>query len=136
MSTFLEMIDSFAVIAFSHLFANQPRHHASHPLFPQHCILRSPQGLVVVEINTIERGRHLRLLGEEELRLGRRHLERHSHETSFRQKEAVDCTFRLNPEPLGGSRDRLTRLPSTARQASSGTLCHPKATLRLTVGVS
>lgn len=74
MAAVLQVVDSLPDIALAQFLANKTGHHGADPLFPDDGILGSLEGLGVVEINAVERGRDRRLLALEELGLGRRHV--------------------------------------------------------------
>lgn len=73
MSTLLQMIDAFSVVAFAQLLPDQAAHHDLHPLLPDDSILCLLQLLVVVVVDAVKGRGHGRLLGQESRRFGGRH---------------------------------------------------------------
>lgn len=73
MSALLQMVHALAVIAFTHLLPDQPRHHALHPLLSDDRVLRRFQGLVVIVVDAVEGGWDGGFGGFERSGLGGRH---------------------------------------------------------------
>lgn len=75
MTALLEVVDALTVVALSHLFSDEPGHHALDPLLADNGVLGGLELLVVVVIDAIE-GRGYRGLSRQELRrLWSRHCE-------------------------------------------------------------
>ena len=71
--TLLQVVHALPVVALAQLLPHQPRHHALHPLLPDHGVLRGFQRLVVVVVDAVERRGHRRLGRFEHLGLGSGH---------------------------------------------------------------
>ena len=69
LAALLEMVNSFPIIALLQFLADQPVHHAFHPLFFDYRVLRGFQSRCVVVINAVECWGHGRFLGQEGLGL-------------------------------------------------------------------
>jgi hypothetical protein len=73
MPTLLEVVYSLPPVALAHLFPDQPCHHTLNPLLADDSILCSLQSDVVIVVDTVECGRDLWLLGQEQSGLRCRH---------------------------------------------------------------
>lgn len=64
-TTPLQMIDTLPPVTLAHLIPDQSRHHALHPLFPQHRVLGGFEGGLVVVVDAVEGWRYFWLAREE-----------------------------------------------------------------------
>ena len=75
MTALLQVVDALAVVAFRHLLPHQSSHHDVDPLLADDGILRLLQSLVVIVVDAVEGGRDGRLLSQESLGFGGRHVD-------------------------------------------------------------
>lgn len=73
MTALLEVVDALTVIALSHLFSDEPGHHALDPLLADNGVLGGLELLVVVVIDAIEGRGYCGLSRQELRRLWSRH---------------------------------------------------------------
>lgn len=69
MTALLEVVDALTVVALSHLFSDEPGHHALNPLLADNGVLGGLELLVVVVIDAIEGRRYGGLLRQKLRRL-------------------------------------------------------------------
>lgn len=99
MSAFLQVVHPLAVVAFAHFLADQPCHHALHPLLSNDGILCRLQSFVVIEVDTVKGGWDRGFGGFEGLGLWRRHDGQCAFKRALRRSDetlALDATAEVN----------------------------------------